>query len=66
MSMAAMFYAVSFVSLVIGVLIGYWIGTIPQRAAEAEKKAETARLRAIWVDAQRDLGFEDTSDWGTS
>lgn len=50
--------------VIIGISIGHWIGTIPQRAAAAEKRAEMARLRAVWVDGKKDLGFEDTSDYG--
>ncbi len=50
--------------LFLGMGIGYWIGTLPQRALEAEKKVETDRRREIWVEGQRDPDFEDTSDYG--
>ena len=56
------------IMLVVGALvcigIGYWIGTLPQRALAAEKKAEMARRR----NAQEALiGADlagDTDDYG--
>ncbi len=42
--------------LFLGMGIGYWIGTLSQRALEAEKKAEIARLLKI-QDGYKDFGI---------
>ncbi len=60
--LALIFIGLGLVS--IGMRIGYWIGTIPQRAAAKEAEAEKAYRHKIWVEGQRDPDFEDTTDYG--